>query len=212
MQTEFQSPDALHKCVGEVIQRLRGAGLDATPLEKVQSTAYTTGSEWLGELGQAVIQVERQPIADPATANDLRRILAESRRAWPSIRRGEKARKLLWLPPIGWAATIFTLSCLSFGSFEPGFAQEDKVFHSALFSLLSMFFFLAFFYERRFRWAKAAVLAFLITSAYGAVDEFHQRFTPNRTCDVRDWMADTVGAAVVVLTFSSQRRKGAKNA
>lgn len=73
--------------------------------------------------------------------------------------------------------------------------------------MLSMLFFLALFYDRGCRWAKAAVLAILITSAYGALDEFHQRFTPGRSCDVRDWMADTVGAAVVLLTVVTPRRR-----
>jgi VanZ family protein len=112
-----------------------------------------------------------------------------------------------WLPPMAWAAVIFTLSSLSFASHEPTFQQEDKFFHAGLFALLSMLLFFALSYERRLRWAKAALLAVLITSAFGALDEFHQRFTPNRSCDVRDWMADTAGAAVVLLTGLTQRRK-----
>lgn len=33
-----------------------------------------------------------------------------------------------------------------------------------------------------------------ITSLYGLSDEFHQFFTPHRTVDVFDWLADTTGA------------------
>ncbi len=43
---------------------------------------------------------------------------------------------------------------------------------------------------------RAFLLALAIASAYGASDEFHQYFVPNRECDVFDWMADTVGAAL----------------
>lgn len=38
------------------------------------------------------------------------------------------------------------------------------------------------------------VLAIGITSLYGILDEFHQSFTPHRSVDVFDWMADTGGA------------------
>jgi hypothetical protein len=119
------------------------------------------------------------------------------------------SRRILsyWFPPIAWVVTIFVLSSLTFASHEPGFPHEDKFFHAGLFALLSMLFFFAFFYERGLRWAKAALLAILMTSAYGATDEFHQRFTPGRNCDIRDWMADTVGSTVVLLTVSSRRRK-----
>jgi len=38
------------------------------------------------------------------------------------------------------------------------------------------------------------ILAVGITSLYGISDEFHQLFTPNRSVDVFDWLADTAGA------------------
>ncbi len=38
------------------------------------------------------------------------------------------------------------------------------------------------------------ILAIGITSLYGISDEFHQFFTPHRSVDIFDWMADTVGA------------------
>ena len=38
------------------------------------------------------------------------------------------------------------------------------------------------------------ILAIGITSLYGISDEFHQSFTPHRSADVFDWLADTVGA------------------
>jgi hypothetical protein len=86
MSRGFQSPDEVHAFVTTVIERLKSAGFDATPLEKVQSTAYTTGSEWLGELGRAVTEVQKQPIADPQTAKDLDRILRHVKGVWPAIR------------------------------------------------------------------------------------------------------------------------------
>jgi VanZ family protein len=52
------------------------------------------------------------------------------------------------------------------------------------------------------------LVAILITSAYGASDEFHQWFVPNRSCDVWDWTADTIGGIlgiVVYIAYESRR-------
>lgn len=38
------------------------------------------------------------------------------------------------------------------------------------------------------------IIAIGITSFYGMFDEFHQYFTPNRSVEVFDWLADTSGA------------------
>ncbi|HTP49858.1 MAG TPA: VanZ family protein [Anaeromyxobacteraceae bacterium] len=56
---------------------------------------------------------------------------------------------------------------------------------------------------------RAFFLALAIGSAYGASDEFHQYFVPNRECDVYDWMADTLGAALgaAVTLVALQRRE-----
>jgi VanZ family protein len=48
------------------------------------------------------------------------------------------------------------------------------------------------------RWAgltlKALILAWVIAAGYGASDEWHQRFTPGRTPDLRDVSSDALGA------------------
>jgi VanZ family protein len=45
------------------------------------------------------------------------------------------------------------------------------------------------------KWIYKTILAIGITSLYGASDEFHQFFTPNRSVEILDWLADTAGAA-----------------
>jgi VanZ family protein len=49
----------------------------------------------------------------------------------------------------------------------------------------------------------AAVI--LIVAAYGVFDEFTQQFVPNRISDVRDWMADMLGAGIGITSFAIVR-------
>jgi len=70
----------------------------------------------------------------------------------------------------------------------------DKIAHFFVFGLLATLIVRVVFEPRQpFRWA---VIALSITSAYGAFDEVRQSFTPDRSVEVADWFADTLGAAV----------------
>ena len=51
------------------------------------------------------------------------------------------------------------------------------------------------------------ILAIVITSLYGMSDEFHQLFTPNRSVDVFDWLADTIGAVAAGLLWQKITHK-----
>jgi VanZ family protein len=48
---------------------------------------------------------------------------------------------------------------------------------------------------------RAGFLAALFATLYGAFDEIHQAFTPERSPDVRDLLADGLGAALGVLVI-----------
>ncbi|MBU1693541.1 MAG: VanZ family protein [Verrucomicrobia bacterium] len=102
-----------------------------------------------------------------------------------------------WLPPAAWAAAIFGLSSLSSLPRPPAYPGEDKVLHALFFAILALWLLRALTGERRIRLGKAAALAFLAASLYGAFDEVHQYFVPPRTMDAADWLADSLGAAVV---------------
>ncbi|WP_329935701.1 VanZ family protein [Slackia isoflavoniconvertens] len=40
------------------------------------------------------------------------------------------------------------------------------------------------------------LVALILSSLYGVSDEFHQIFTPSRSCDPMDWLVDTCAAAI----------------
>jgi VanZ family protein len=48
---------------------------------------------------------------------------------------------------------------------------------------------------------RAALVALLLASLYGVVDEVHQAYVPGRSSTVGDWVADTLGALVVVAAW-----------
>ena len=48
---------------------------------------------------------------------------------------------------------------------------------------------------------KDFLIPLLISSAYGAADEFHQRFVEGRSCELRDWAIDTAGAILGIIGF-----------
>jgi VanZ family protein len=52
----------------------------------------------------------------------------------------------------------------------------------------------------------AAWRAVLLSSAYGATDELHQFWVPNRYPGLGDWVADTVGAVAGVLVVIGAAR------
>ena len=77
----------------------------------------------------------------------------------------------------------------------------DKLLHTALYGGLAFLIGRALSGEGS-SLAVASVLAFLATSLYGASDEWHQLFTPGRSSDVYDWLADTLGGAFGVASYA----------
>ncbi len=104
-----------------------------------------------------------------------------------------------WGPPLAWATLIFLLSSSSL-KHAPALDQplSDKAAHAVFFGILSLLLFRAFHRVAAFSWGRAALLAVVITSLYGALDEYHQSFVPMRSLELADWVADTMGALVVM--------------
>ncbi len=76
-----------------------------------------------------------------------------------------------------------------------------KAAHMAEFGVLAV---LALYWLSSFSlpYKKSCLLAVLIAACYAASDEFHQRFVPGRSGELRDVMIDTAGAVLGILFLS----------
>jgi VanZ family protein len=116
------------------------------------------------------------------------------------------------LPAILYALLIYFISSLSTPP-APTYAVEwgDKINHTGAFGLMMLFGFRAFRWLMPNRPIAAQIIAALIFCCfYGASDEYHQSFVPNRTADVMDWIADSTGAimATIFILATLQTRAG----
>ena len=107
-------------------------------------------------------------------------------------------RRLIW--PVALAVVITWCSGRSVEGLPPTFEGSDKVVHFALYGLM------ATLVARVHAVARTRPLgmyaAILIVSVFGVTDELHQHFTPGRTMDVWDWVADTLGAVVATVMYA----------
>jgi len=86
------------------------------------------------------------------------------------------------------------------------FPYQDKVMH------MGGYFILTAFTVRAFRHLQLSYGLFLasclmFSSLYGVSDEWHQSFVPNRLSDFNDWLADTVGAILLLTLYHFYRKK-----
>jgi len=105
-------------------------------------------------------------------------------------------RRLCWGLAIGWALTIFALSCLSSVEVEKlsPFNLWDKLEHFSAYTGGAFFLAMAFRFSTRWAGWKSMLIAAALVSFFGATDEYHQSFTPGRDSDIHDWYADSLGA------------------
>lgn len=116
-----------------------------------------------------------------------------------------------WLAPGSWALFLFVASSLPGTSYpEVSFRFADKLVHLGIYGVLGAL--LAIAARANFAWSQLRLWLFAVGAAslYGATDELHQAFVPNRSPDVRDLAADMVGAALgaaVVLCFGLAHKR-----
>lgn len=98
-----------------------------------------------------------------------------------------------------YAAGIGILSHQSLGTGSPAlFPHVDKLYHVMEFGL---FFYLAWQAAGRRWW-----IAWLLTIAFAASDEWHQSFVPARDASLLDLVADLVGAGLSAWLLSQRLR------
>ena len=99
-------------------------------------------------------------------------------------------------PALFWTALLFTLSSISdlkAPQIDLGF--EDKIYHFLVYTVYGLFLARAFWHQKRFPGLRKNFLlaALLVGVIFGLSDEFHQSFTPGRSVEWGDWLADTLG-------------------
>lgn len=113
----------------------------------------------------------------------------------PAAGRRAAAALRWWLLATAYMALVFYLSAQENPLPQLSFRFWDKLLHACEYAALAGLLTLALRAGgRTSRWA--VPLGIVLASAYGASDELHQAFVPGRSSDVRDWLADTVGAGL----------------
>lgn len=115
-----------------------------------------------------------------------------------------------WLAVLIWAATIAWLSSRTPQELDElaHFEVWDKAAHFIAFLAGGVLMAMALRYSTAWSWKRIALLSAVTISLFGATDEYHQTFTPNRSgADVSDWIADALGACTgaALMTFPYAR-------
>lgn len=88
--------------------------------------------------------------------------------------------------------------------------SADKIVHMGVFALLTMLCYISLIHIQKPNMfsEKPLLWSFIICTVYGASDEIHQYFVPNRSSELQDWAADVLGVilAVLVIKYFLQNR------
>lgn len=115
--------------------------------------------------------------------------------------------RFFWLSLLlGYCSFIFYLSHQPSLPVPALFQHQDKLFHATAYGILA-FFALGYFKCVIQPVNNAMLVAFIFCALYGISDEWHQSFIEGRQADVLDWLADCVGAMLVISVMSFFLRK-----
>jgi VanZ family protein len=106
-----------------------------------------------------------------------------------------------WIPALLWAGVILFVTSVPTGIVPQQLSPYDKVVHFTMYGLFAVLLSRDIARVTEPRW-RAAVLAIAIATAFGAADEWHQRFIPGRSSELGDWRADSIGAAIGGAAFA----------
>jgi len=118
-----------------------------------------------------------------------------------------------WAPALLWGLLIFRLSAIPGDELPPlpGW-NFDKLVHACVYGVLGA---LSWWgargtFARARSLAQQVAIATTLTAVYGVTDELHQAFTPHRSPDPFDVMADTLGGllgALLCVAIVARKRK-----
>jgi len=113
------------------------------------------------------------------------------------------SRARRWAPSIAWSAVILVATSLP-GSTFPSVSSvpgADKVVHGVMYGVLGFLVTRALDIGRAPGWGGRVSGGLAAIAAFGALDEWHQRWIPGRGADSLDWGADVAGAAFGTLLY-----------
>jgi VanZ family protein len=103
----------------------------------------------------------------------------------------------LWAPVIACMAVIFYASSIAGKNIPAIFPNEDVLYHGSIYAILGLLFYRALKNtDPRISGFRLLILTVVFGAVYGATDEFHQRFTPGRSCSGIDLAVDTAGSSI----------------
>ncbi len=98
-------------------------------------------------------------------------------------------------PAIFFAALIFIFSSLPGDKLpEIRFDLGDKFIHAIVFGLFGIFLYHAFRFSRSI--SKPYLATLFVGIVYAVLDEIHQLFVPGRSCEIGDFIADSLGIII----------------
>jgi VanZ family protein len=120
---------------------------------------------------------------------------------------------LAWGALLAYCGAIFAASASPHPPGAEHIGAHDKLVHAAAYAGMATLA-LAAAGTTFGRWSPRAwaLFGWLFATAYGAADEIHQRFTPGRSPEVLDALADTGGAALAAGLFYAWFRWRARSA
>jgi VanZ family protein len=112
-----------------------------------------------------------------------------------------RIRVLLWAPVVlllGYEFFISAQTPSGMPDLGPWFWQKDKVEHALYFFVTGLLAVRAARFGESWGRAKTAVFLLLAAVLWGCSDEIHQSYTPGRSVEIGDVLADTAGVALAV--------------
>ena len=115
---------------------------------------------------------------------------------------------IFWVPLIAWFLVIHNFSTTPAMNLpRVGIPHADKAFHMVEFFVLGVLLIRAFDKsDFKVSLAKLAVLAIIIALCYGGLDELYQRTRPDRSCDLFDFFADSLGALTGIFVYIADKK------